>query len=155
MTSLLTNASATWRSTVTLRVRSRIPAPVLPEGEELISESARRTKKLHGSSSGEHGWRHTVATRAPAVRGRLEPYRQLEVLVVDPVAVLEQEGVSGGADAGIVEDVEWSNVLRRRTQIRGQRLDERRERRPVDVECRQAVADEEAVAGGILIAEQR
>jgi len=84
MTALLTNASATWRSTVTLRVRSRTPSPVLAGAEVAVLH---RTTEARSGFLNDRQWepgrglgeldllRQTMATRVSASpAARTTPY---------------------------------------------------------------------------------
>src|SRR6266404_1191526 len=79
--------------------------------------------------------------------------RHGQMVAIDAVATLEEERIDARQPRGIAHRVKMAALLVHRAHLGRQRLDERRERRPVEVERRQPRADEEGMSRVVLAAQ--
>ena len=75
---------------------------------------------------------------------------QLKILVVNKVAMREESRSRRRPYGRVIADITTPKIRGHRAKIFRERLDQRRKRRPVNVERRELVADEEAGATGTL-----
>src|SRR5438445_8710536 len=115
--------------------RSEFPCGYLP------SRSPPRTVTLPSARS-----MRIVSTSAQAERHG-------QMVAIDAVAMLEEERIDARQPRGIAHRVKMAALLVHRAHLGPQRLDERRERRPVEVERREARADEEGMSRVVLAAQ--
>ena len=81
---------------------------------------------------------------------KLQIDRQLKILVVNKVAMCEELRCRRRPYGRVIAGITTPKIRGHRAKIFRERLDQRRKRRPVNVERREPVSDEEAGATGTL-----